>query len=214
MLAVALLIFGVKEPDGLKAPAQVNPLAPRSLQALPGGYWWVVAIGAILTLARFSEAFLILRAQQGGLPVALAPLVLVVMNAVYAVAAYPFGKLADSMTHSTLLKCGIGVLIAADFALAYSSRSAWVWGGIALWGLHMGMTQGLLATMVAQAAPAELRGTAFGFFNLVSGIAMLIASALAGLLWTLLGARTTFIAGAIFSGVALLALFRRMPRST
>lgn len=166
----------------------------------------MVWIGAVFTLARFSEAFLILRAQQTGLPIAYAPLVLVVMNAVYALVTYPFGKLADSMKRSTLLMLGAVVLIMADLALAHGGPAGWVWSGIALWGLHMGMTQGLLATMVAHVAPRDLRGTAFGFFNVTSGLAMLVASALAGLLWDAGGAPATFLAGAAFSTVALALL--------
>ena len=166
----------------------------------------MVGIGAVFTLARFSEAFLVLRAQQGGLPIAYTPLVLIGMNVVYAVSAYPFGKLSDSMSHSRLLAVGMVVLIAADGMLAYDNQWLWVWAGISLWGLHMGITQGLLATMVAATAPADLRGTAYGFFNLVSGLAMLLASAIAGLLWDQFGASYTFLAGAVFSALTLAAI--------
>lgn len=203
MLSVGLLIFGVHEPEHATDGQRTNPLRSENLRRLPKPYWRVVGIGAVFTLARFSEAFLILRAQQGGLPIAYAPLVLVVMNVVYALAAYPFGKLADSMKRSSLLMLGAVVLITADLALAHGGLAGWVWTGIALWGLHMGMTQGLLATMVAQAAPPDIRGTAFGIFNLTSGLAMLVASALAGLLWDAQGAPVTFLAGAAFSVLAL-----------
>ena len=212
-LAVALLAFGVQEPERKPDGKRVNPIRRENLVRLPAAYWWVVGIGAVFTLARFSEAFLVLRAQQGGLPLAYTPLVLIGMNVVYAVSAYPFGKLADSVSHARLLAWGLAVLIAADAALAYSNHWSWVWAGISLWGLHMGITQGLLATMVAGTAPADLRGTAYGFFNLMSGIAMLVASALAGLLWDSLGAGFTFLAGAGFSALALAAiLLRRSPR--
>jgi MFS family permease len=205
-LAVALLFFGVQEPERLQDGKRVNPIRRENLRRLPGAYWWVVGIGAVFTLARFSEAFLVLRAQQGGLPIAFTPLVLIGMNVIYAVSAYPFGKLSDSMSHSKLLAWGLVVLIAADAALAYSNHWGWVWAGISLWGLHMGMTQGLLATMVADTAPADLRGTAYGFFNLMSGIAMLVASALAGLLWDRFGAPFTFIAGGLFCVLTLVAI--------
>ena len=205
-LAVALLIFGVQEPERQQNALRVNPIKRENLKRLSTAYWWVVGIGAMFTLARFSEAFLILRASQGGLPIALTPLVLIGMNVVYAVSAYPFGKLSDRVSHTKLLALGLLLLIAADAALAWSNHWTWVWVGISLWGLHMGITQGLLAAMVADAAPADLRGTAYGFFNLMSGIAMLIASALAGLLWDQLGAAFTFIAGAIFSMAALVAI--------
>ncbi|MFC5519664.1 MFS transporter [Polaromonas jejuensis] len=206
-LAVALLLFGVREPAHARQAPRLNPISKDNLKRLSGPYWRVVAIGAVFTLARFSEAFLLLRALQGGLPVAYTPLVLIAMNVVYALGAYPFGKLSDRLSHTTLLAWGLVVLIGADGLLAAGSHWTWVWAGIALWGLHMAMTQGLLATMVTNAAPPDLRGTAFGFFNLVSGLAMLLASTLAGVLWDQLGAPVTFAAGAAFSGVALLLLW-------
>jgi len=212
VIAVLLLIFGVEEPG--TGTARRNPVSPirwKMLRDFGGAYWWVVAAGGVFTLARFSEAFLILRAQQLGLPDTYAPLVLVTMNVVYALAAYPMGKLADRMSHRTLLGAGLVVLILSDLVLAQAPGLAMVAVGVALWGLHLGMTQGLLATMVAGAAPAHLRGTAFGFFNLASGIAMLIASVLAGLLWDQLGAATTFYAGAIFSLLAFMMLVLHRP---
>jgi len=212
VIAVLLLIFGVEEPG--TGTARRNPVSPirwKMLRDFGGAYWWVVAAGGVFTLARFSEAFLILRAQQLGLPDPYAPLVLVTMNVVYALAAYPMGKLADRMSHRTLLGAGLVVLILSDLVLAQAPGLAMVAVGVALWGLHLGMTQGLLATMVAGAAPAHLRGTAFGFFNLASGIAMLIASILAGLLWDQLGAATTFYAGAIFSLLAFMMLVLHRP---
>ena len=205
-LAVLILIFGVKEPDGKPRRGATSPIQWRTLSDLGGAYWWVVAVGGIFTLARFSEAFLILRAQQLGLADTYAPLVLVLMNVVYAIAAYPLGRLADRMSHRTLLTAGLAVLIVSDVVLAHAQGLVAAAAGVALWGLHMGMTQGLLATMVAATAPAHLRGSAFGFFNLVGGIAMLIASVLAGLLWDTLGAPVTFYAGAVFSGFALAML--------
>lgn len=205
-LAVALLFFGVQESDHTPGQKRTNPIKRENLMRLPSAYWWVVGVGAVFTLARFSEAFLVLRANEGGLPIAYTPLVLVGMNLIYAAAAYPFGKLADSMSHLRLLGWGLALLIAADVALAVSPHWTWVWVGITLWGLHMAMTQGLLATMIADAAPNDLRGTAYGFFNLVSGITMLIASALAGFLWDQFGAQFTFVGGAIFSALALLAI--------
>ena len=205
-LAVALLLFGVQEPEHRANGRRVNPIRTDNLKRLSVAYWWVVVIGALFTLARFSEAFLVLRAQQGGLPLAFIPLVLIGMNAVYALAAYPFGKLSDSMSHSRLLAWSLLVLIAADLVLALGNRWGWVWAGVSLWGLHLGISQGLLATMVADVSPSDLRGTAYGFFNLLSGLAMLLASALAGLLWDSLGAAYTFIAGMAFCALTLLAL--------
>lgn len=206
LMAVALLIFGLREPEQKQTTKRSNPIQRENLKRLSGSYWWVVGIGAVFTLARFSEAFLVLRAMQGGVPIALVPLVMVAMNVVYAFSAYPFGKLSDRMNHKTLLALGLVVLIAADLVLAASDHWSFVLAGVALWGIHMGMTQGLLATMVADTAPADLRGTAYGFFNLVSGLAMLVASVLAGLLWDQLGASFTFYAGAVFCAIALVGL--------
>ena len=211
-LAVALLIFGVREPERKAEGVRVNPIRRENLRRLPAAYWWVVGIGAVFTLARFSEAFLVLRAAQGGLPLAFTPLVLIAMNVVYAASAYPLGKLADSMSHARLLAAGLVVLIAADAALAWDGHWLAVWLGVVLWGLHLGMTQGLLAAMIADVAPADLRGTAYGFFNLASGIALLVASALAGLLWDSFGAAFTFVAGGIFGTAALVAIVWREAR--
>lgn len=208
LMAVALLLFGVREPERHVGQKRTSPIRRENLKRLSRGYWWVVGVGAVFTLARFSEAFLVLRAQQSGIAVALVPLVMVAMNVVYAASAYPFGKLSDRMSHKKLLALGLVVLIAADLVLALDDHWTTVLAGVALWGVHMGMTQGLLATMVADTAPADLRGTAFGFFNLVSGVAMLIASVVAGLLWDSLGAATTFYAGVGFCLLALLGLMK------
>ena len=207
LLAVALLVFGVREPERVSdATRRMNPIRRANLRRLPRGYWWVVVVGALFTLARFSEAFLVLRAQQGGLAIAWVPLVMVAMNAVYALSAYPFGHLSDRMSHAKLLVLGLLPLIAADLVLASGNHWIIVLAGVLLWGLHMGMTQGLMATMIADTAPEDLRGTAYGFFNLVSGVAMLAASAIAGALWDQLGAAFTFYAGAVFCALTVFGL--------
>lgn len=210
VLSIALLGFGLKEPRTAIVQKRTNPLRRENLKKLSAAYWWVVAIGSIFTLARFSEAFLVLRAQQMAIPLFAIPLVMVAMNLVYSLTAYPFGKLSDSMSHSKMLQWGLLVLIAADIVLALSSHWSTLLAGVALWGIHMGMTQGLLAAMVAHTAPPELRGTAFGMFNLMSGIALLLASAGAGVLWEVLGAASTFYAGAIICVVTLVGM-RCMP---
>ncbi len=206
LLAVLVLVLGVQEPAKAHPGRGINPIRRENLHRLSRAYWSVVILGACFSLARFSEAFLLLRAEQGGLAVSWIPLVLVVMNVVYSLSAYPVGRLADRMSHTTLLAIGLLVLLLADLVLAASNHWAMVLLGVALWGLHLGMTQGLLAAMVAHTAPADLRGTAFGAFNLVSGLALLVASVLAGLLWDQLGAAATFLAGAGFCCVALLCL--------
>ena len=206
LMAVALLLFGIHEPEHQQISKGRNPIQWDNLTRLRSVYWWVVGIGAIFTLARFSEAFLVLRAQHGGIPIALVPLVMVAMNLIYALSAYPFGKLSDRMSHTRLLTLGLLILIAADVVLATNDHWGVVLLGVGLWGLHLGMTQGLLATMVADTAPVDLRGTAYGFFNLASGLAMLIASVLAGFLWDKIGPSFTFYAGAVFCGVAVMGL--------
>lgn len=209
LLAVALLLFGIQEPEAAGAAKRSNPISRVNLRRLGSPYWWTVGVGAVFTLARFSEAFLVLRAQQSGVAMALVPLVMVAMNLVYSASAYPFGKLSDRVSHGTLLFIGLLVLIAADLVLAGSSHWTSLLAGIALWGIHMGMTQGLLTTMVADTAPADLRGTAYGFFNLTSGIALLIASALAGWLWDAYGAAFTFYGSAVMCILALMCLAAR-----
>ena len=210
VLAVALLCFGVQEPPRHRREKPVNPIHWRELRRLSKTYWRIVATGSVFTLARFSEAFLVLRAQQGGLPMAWVPLVLVTMNLIYAASAYPFGRLSDSMSHSKLLVLGLAVLLGADLVLGYARSWEMAILGVALWGLHMGITQGLLAAMVANTSPHDLRGTAFGFFNLLCGFTMLVSNALAGLLWERLGPAFTFHAGAFFCALALTAMLLKL----
>ncbi len=206
-LAFALIAFAVKEPDRPPGRRSVRlPLSRSELARLGRSFWRVVIIAAILTLARFSEAFLILRAQDAGLAVALVPAVLVLMNLVYALSATPAGILSDRTDRQTLLVVGLAVLIAADLILALSGSLLGVAVGVALWGLHMGLTQGLLAALIADTAPAELRGTAFGMFNLVTGLALLFASVIAGTLWDSFGPTATFLAGAGFAALAAIGL--------
>jgi MFS family permease len=204
--AVALLVVGVREPARTVATAATNPIRRESLARLGAAYWWVVGLGAVFTLARFSEAFLVLRASQLGIPMAWVPLVMVAMNLAYAGSAYPFGKLSDVMSRRTLLALGLVVLIASDLVLARAGDWAMLGLGVVLWGVHMGMTQGLLAAMVADTAPHDLRGTAYGLFNLLGGIAMLASSVVAGLLWQAFGSALTFYAGAAFAALTLCGL--------
>jgi MFS family permease len=205
--ALALVLFGVHDAPGHTREKRVrSPLSRAELARLPPLYWGVVAVAAVFTLARFSEAFLVLRAQELGLTLALIPLVLVVLNVVYACSSYPIGVLADRFDRGTLLALGVVVLVASDLALALVGGMGGLALGVVLWGLHMGMTQGLLATLVADAAPANLRGTAFGVFNLVSGLALLAASIVAGALWDAFGSRVTFLAGAGVAAITVLAL--------
>ncbi|MFP6560363.1 MFS transporter [Paraburkholderia sp. B3] len=211
LLAVALLTAGIQEPARERGAKRVNPVRWESLRQLDRRYWEVVAVGAVFSLARFSEAFLVLRAMGSGVPVALVPLMMVAMNVVYSLSAYPFGKLADTMSHARLLVAGLFMLFASDLVLAHGIHWGMVLVGVGLWGLHMGMTQGLLATMVAHAAPEQLRGTAFGFFNLLGGVVTLLSSAIAGALWDRVGAATTFYAGAAFCVVTIALVWLQGP---
>lgn len=213
-LAVLLVVLGVRDaPEQAGGPARSIPLNRSALGALPKAFWAVTGLGMAFTMARFSEAFLVLRAHEEGLPIALAPLVLIAMNLVYSLGAYPAGELSDRFGTGGLLALSLVALVAADLLLGLGGGLAASFAGFALWGLHMALSQGLLAQLVAQSAPATLRATAFGLFNLASGVTMLAASLLAGLLWDAAGSQATFLAGAGFAvlAAALLAAQRRKP---
>ena len=206
-ITVGLLFVFVREPERVHA---VGPARQRlrlaDARRLPLSYWLIVLLGAVFTLARFSEAFLVLRALDVGVALSWVPLVMTVMNLLYAGAAYPAGTAADRVSPRTLLLLGLVLLIAADLLLAAAQSPTLVFAGAALWGLHMALTQGLLAKLVADTAPADLLGTGFGIFNLVSGAALLLASVIAGSLWSAFGASATFAAGAVFAAVAAIGL--------
>lgn len=214
-VALGLIIFAVQEPPRAAGLRQVRfPLGWTELRNLGRSYWVVTGFATVFALARFSEAFLILRAQAMGLPLVLVPMVLVVMNVVYAAAAYPAGVLSDRFNRLTILIIGFALLIAADVTLALASGLGVVALGVILWGMHMGFTQGLLATLVADTAPPELRGTAYGAFNVLGGIAALLASVMAGVLWDGFGPTATFLTGAGFTAVSLIGLLavrKRLP---
>lgn len=211
-LSLGLLVLAVREPPAAARKPARFPLRRAELARLGAGFWCVTGMAFVFTLARFSEAFLLLRAQGAGLSLLWVPLVLIVMNLVYALTAYPLGALSDRVNRLWLLLLGCLVLVAADLVLALAGGLAGIFAGIALWGLHMGLTQGLLATLVADTAPPDLRGTAFGCFNLACGLALLAASAIAGALWQAYGPEATFLAGAGFTLLALpgLALAHRL----
>jgi MFS family permease len=206
IVSVALLVVFVRDPHRAKEATHRPALTFAHATRLPKRYWLIVVLGAVFTLARFSEAFLVLRAQDLGLGLDYVPLVMVVMNVVYAGVAYPAGVAGDRLSPRTLLLFGLVVLIAADVVLATAASAGLVFAGTALWGLHMGVTQGLFSKLVADTAPAELIGTAFGVFNLVSGGALLLASLVAGYLWGAVGPAATFYTGAGFASVAAIGL--------
>ncbi|BFT64225.1 MFS transporter [Pseudomonas moorei] len=207
VVAVALIVTGVKDPTHLLREREFrSPIHWKVLYDFSSGYWWVVIVGGVFTLARFSEAFLVLRAQQIGLSITWTPLVMVVMALFYSMSAYPVGWLSDRISCTKLLCMGMGLLVLADLLLAQSGSVIALMLGTALWGLHMGFSQGILASLVADKAPTELKGTAFGIFNLVSGLCVLIASVLAGWLWQNMGSSSTFLTGALLATAALLLL--------
>ncbi len=209
VVTVLLLVVFIREPAHVPvaAPARTMPLSRQTLAALPLRYWLVVSLGALFTLARFSEAFLVLRAQDLGMTLAFVPVIMIVMNICYALGAYPAGMAADRLSTGSLLQLGLVLLIAADLVLATAGSVTTALLGAALWGGHMAFTQGLLAKLVADTAPVPLRGTAFGFFNLVSGVALLLASLIAGLLWDAYGPAACFIAGAVIAAFTAALLF-------
>ncbi len=215
-LAVLLIVVGVREPDGTKATAKHGwPIRKQELRRMSAAFWIVIAIGVVFALARFSQAFLVLKAQAEGLALALIPLVLVWMNLVYALTATPAGILSDKIGRVNVLLCGLGAMVVADLALAFVPGLGGTIIGVGLWGLYLGFSQGLLSALVADTAPEDLRGTAFGLFNLVTGGALLVASVLAGWLWYDFGPTATFSAGAVLSGLAILIMafgIRARPR--
>lgn len=208
ILSVLLLAFGISESDTCSTTKRTNPLVMANLKRLNNQYWWVVCIGSVFTLARFSEAFLVLRAQDSSVPITYIPLIIVLMNIIYALSAYPFGHLSDHISRYKLLGYGLLMLICADIALAINGHWSVLLLGVVFWGLHMGLTQGILAALVADVAPQDLRGTAFGFFNLASGIALFAASIIAGWLWDSVGASATFLMGAGFCSITLLLIIK------
>ena len=214
-ISVAILILAVKEPQTTRHPGDSkgetkgearSPIQFQDLRQVGAPYWWLVIVGAVLALARFSEAFLVLRVENVGISIALVPLVFVVMNAVYAASAYPAGTLSDRMDRRYILAIGFVVLIVADVVLALATGIGMVIAGVVLWGLHMGLTQGLLAAMVADTAPAKIRGTAFGIFNMATGLALLGGNVAAGWLWDTFGPSGTFLMGAGITSVSLAGL--------
>jgi len=208
VIAVAILVFAVREPaSGRIEVARGNPLAGLRWRSFPRPFWVLVGIVAVFTLARFSEAFLVLRAQSTGLDIAYAPLALVVMNLTYVASAYPAGRLSDRWSRRHMLVIGCVVLVIADLLLAFGRTALPIFIGIAAWGLHLGLTEGLIGALTADHAPAELRGTAFGVVNLVRGIMLFVASVVAGVLWTQMGPHLTFLTGGIFAALTAGAIF-------
>ncbi|WP_044872906.1 MFS transporter [Pseudomonas sp. LFM046] len=210
LVSVGLIVVGVQEPSvGHGTHRMRSPIRLSVWRRFPPAYGWVVGLGALFSLARFSEAFLVLRAQDAGFSATWVPLVMVVMAGFYMLSAYPAGHWSDRLSRTRLLAFSLVLLIVADLLLARADSPALLLAGVAFWGLHMGFSQGILAALVAQTTPPDLKGTAFGLFNLASGVALLLASVLAGWLWQSLGAASTFLAGAGFCVATLVLLVLR-----
>lgn len=215
-MAVTVLIMFVREPAGAASPASQDHLSANDIPTLGPTYWLVIAIGIVFTLARFSEAFLLLRAQQIGLAAQWVPGVLALLSLFYALGAYPAGRLSDRLGRGRLLTVGLLLLLLSHGILATATHVIHVAVGVALWGLHMAFSQGIFAALIADSAGQQRRGTAFGLFGLASGVAVLLASVIAGWLWDHYGPAATFYAGALFTlltlmGYTLLRLRRIIP---
>lgn len=212
LIVILIIIFGIREPARATAPEKKTfPLKPNQLKLLSPVFWGVTMVASVLTLARFSEAFLILRGDSIGLDAAFAPAILIAMNVVYSLSAWPVGILSDRIGRQGLLVAGIAMLIIADIVLAYAHTPLLVYIGAGLWGLHMGLTQGIITAYIAGSVPAHLRGTGFGVYNFVTGVVLLLASVIAGYLWSAYGPVVTFIGGAAFSAVSLLGFLVLRP---
>jgi MFS family permease len=206
-MSFALIVVAVKEPARHSAVKKGEArLRLADVKRLSSGFWMVIGFSSVLALARFSEAFLVLKAQNVGMPIAFVPAILVIMNIVYALAAYPAGAASDRFGRRGVLVMGVTALIAADIVFTFAGSVPLVFVGVGFWGLHMGLTQGLLAALIADTAPVDLRGTAFGVFNLAGGLALLAASILAGVLWDSFGPKATFLAGAGLAALALVSM--------
>jgi len=205
VLTVMVLAFGLREPASVPHQRRHNPLAGFRFRDYPRHFWALVGLVLLFTLMRFSEAFLVLRASNAGLAIGYAPMTLVVMSLTYMLTAYPAGMLADRVSRPHLLALGCVVMVVADLLMAFGTNLWLVFAGIAVWGVHMGLTEGLISALTADAAPPNLRGTAFGVVNLARGLMLIAASALAGALWNWQGPEATFLAGALLAAITAIA---------
>lgn len=211
LICLGILVFGVKEKEKNKEDSVNQRIHLNDLKKFSIPFWFVVGVGVLFQLARFSEAFLILRVKDFGLDLSLVPLVLIVMNIVYSLSAYPFGFMSDFVQREWFLIGGLIVLCLSDFILGMATSLPISFLGIVLWGLHLGLTQGVLTTLVADTCDSGLRGTGYGIFNLFSAVTLLFASILAGYLWDHLGAEYTFVVGGGFSLASLILLLISIP---
>jgi MFS family permease len=210
LLSVAVLVFGVAE---VRQDNGDLTFALRDLRRMPALLWGTIAVATMLALARFSQAFLLLKAKQVGVDAAMVPLFMTLMGLVYGIAAFPCGALADRIDRRVQIRVGIGVLFGCYLVLATATDPWQAALGAALWGLQMGIIEGLMAAAISDAAPANLRGTAFGLYYFCTGLASLAASVAAGILWAQGGPALTFTIGAAVAVLAgAMAFFVPMGR--
>lgn len=211
-LCMIVLVFFVHEPPGNRSMTRVSIRFADAFR-LNRAVWGVIGLASIIMLARFSEAFVLLKSLEAGFTPVWVPLSLVIMHAAYGLTAFPAGRLSDRIGTSGLLVCSLGFLIAAHLTLA-SVATVWVYVlGTVLWGLHMGFSQGLLGAMIARVTPDHLKGSAFGTFNLVTGVVVLAGNTLAGWLWHSAGSTTPFLVGAALATVATIGIASGASRS-
>lgn len=206
-LCVLIISLGVSEAARpADRPRPAFPLRPSQVRRLRGVFWGSMAIIMLLLIPRFSEGFLLLKAQQSGISVTWVPLLLAAVNLVAAPVSFPAGRLSDRIGRRHLVMSGFAVLVAAQLVLTVTDGPIGVLVGALFWGLHLGMTQGVLAAMIVDHAPADLRGTAFGVFHVASGLAVLVGSFGAGWIWDQLGSTTMFATAAAIGVAGLAAL--------
>ena len=210
-LSVVVLWVGVREPQVQPDASTKSRRVNLNVRAMPASFWVVCTVASVFMLSRFSEAFLVLVGTRAGLTPAFAPIALVAMNLAYLLSAYPVGKLSDRMEKPQLLVFGCALLAIANLTLAFASTPVLLVVGSLLWGLHMGFTEGIFAAMVANSAPKDLRGSAFGIFNLLRGLVLLAASVAAGILWDQVGPQATFGFGSVLAVATVAALWMARP---
>ena len=200
-VSVAIALLYLREPEKEVAPPRPPPLL-RSFREVDRNCRRIILVAFLFTLARFSEGFLVLKAVESGVSLTLAPLILVVFNLSYVLLSYPAGMLSDRRDPRAILTAGILLLVSGNVVLAMVPGLVGLLLGVALWGGHMALTQGLFAKLIANAAPAHLRATSFGLFHVATGVGLLLASIGGGLLWDRDGSSATFLASAAVAAAA------------
>jgi len=199
---LALILFGVE--DNVTPTVNTKHIAWKDLKiVITPAFVQLVILGTLFSLARFSNAFIVLRAADIGIEHAWIPMTVVLMNIAFSLSSYPFGKLADKLNPMKLLALGMVLLALANLLFAYAANYRILAAGIVLFGMHLGATQGIFSTIISEIAPSEVRATAFGIFNFFSGLALLASGLVAGSLWEYMGAQYCFGGGVVFALITL-----------